>query len=82
MRLRKENAVLKWTLIITCELFLALFLILPLVFILETAFAQGLAAYWNSITDQYAIKAALLTLRPPFGRWASIRSSVFPPHGA
>ena len=63
MRLRKENAALKWTLIIACELFLALFLILPLVFILETAFAQGLAAYWNSITDQYAIKAALLTLK-------------------
>ena len=75
MRLRKENAVLKWTLIITCELFLALFLILPLVFILETAFAQGLAAYWNSITDQYAIKAALLTLKATL--WAVGVNTLF-----
>ena len=75
MRLRKENAVLKWTLIITCELFLTLFLILPLVFILETAFAQGLAAYWNSITDQYAIKAALLTLKATL--WAVGVNTLF-----
>ena len=75
MQLRKENAALKWTLIIACELFLALFLILPLVFILETAFAQGLAAYWNSITDQYAIKAALLTLKATL--WAVGVNTLF-----
>ena len=75
MQLRKENAVLKWTLIIACELFLALFLILPLVFIIETAFAQGLAAYWSSITDQYAIKAALLTLKATL--WAVGVNTLF-----
>ncbi len=75
MRIRKENALLKWTLIIACELFLALFLILPLVFILETAFAQGLAAYWNSITDQYAIKAAVLTVKATL--WAVGVNTLF-----
>ncbi|MBR5758710.1 MAG: sulfate ABC transporter permease subunit CysW [Thermoguttaceae bacterium] len=75
MQIRKENALLKWTLIIACELFLALFLILPLVFILETAFAQGLAAYWNSITDQYAIKAAVLTVKATL--WAVGVNTLF-----
>ncbi|MBQ9813694.1 MAG: sulfate ABC transporter permease subunit CysW [Thermoguttaceae bacterium] len=75
MQIRKENKALKWTLIIACELFLALFLILPLVFILETAFAQGLAAYWNSITDQYAIKAAVLTVKATL--WAVGVNTLF-----
>ena len=75
MEMKETNVITKWTLIVGCELFLALFLILPLVFIIETAFAQGLAAYWNSITDQYAVKAAWLTVKATL--WAVGVNTLF-----
>lgn len=75
MEMKEANVITKWTLIVGCELFLALFLILPLVFIIETAFAQGLAAYWNSITDQYAVKAAWLTVKATL--WAVGVNTLF-----
>ena len=75
MQMNRENAFIKWTLIVGCELFLALFLILPLVFIIQTAFAQGLATYCNSITDQYAVKAAWLTVKATL--WAVGVNTLF-----
>lgn len=75
MQMKRENAFIKWTLIVGCELFLALFLILPLVFIIQTAFAQGLATYCNSITDQYAVKAAWLTVKATL--WAVGVNTLF-----
>ena len=62
MELRKENKVLKTILIIISFLFLGIFLILPLIYILVTAFRYGISEYINAVTDEYAIKAALLTL--------------------
>lgn len=62
MELRKENKALKTVLIIISFLFLGIFLILPLIYILVTAFRYGIAEYINAVTDEYAIKAALLTL--------------------
>lgn len=62
MELRKENKALKTILIIISFLFLGIFLILPLIYILVTAFRYGIAEYINAVTDEYAIKAALLTL--------------------
>lgn len=75
MQMNRENAFIKWTLIVGCELFLALFLILPLVFIIQTAFAQGLATYCNSITDEYAVKAAWLTVKATL--WAVGVNTLF-----
>jgi len=43
-------------------LFCGLFLVLPLVFVLYQAFAQGIAAWWANITDFYTIRALNLTL--------------------
>ena len=37
-------------------------MILPLIYILVTAFRYGISEYINAVTDEYAIKAALLTL--------------------
>lgn len=62
MELRKENKILKTILIIISFLFLGIFLILPLIYILVTAFRYGISEYINAVTDEYAIKAALLTL--------------------
>ena len=62
MELRKENKALKTALIIISFLFLGVFLILPLIYILVTAFRYGISEYINAVTDEYAIKAALLTL--------------------
>ncbi|MBR0226050.1 MAG: sulfate ABC transporter permease subunit CysW [Thermoguttaceae bacterium] len=62
MDIRKNSGVVKWTLIVLCSSFLVVFLILPLIYIVVTALRSGFQAYWNSITDEYAIKAALLTI--------------------
>ena len=62
MELRKENKALKTALIIISFLFLGVFLILPLIYILVPAFRYGISEYINAVTDEYAIKAALLTL--------------------
>lgn len=42
--------------------FLGLFLIVPLCFVLYQAFKGGLAAYWQAVSDTYAVQALLLTL--------------------
>ncbi len=75
MNLRKDSGALKWTLIIIGELFLALFLILPLVFIVRTSLEKGLAVYFKSITDQYAVKAAFLTIKATI--WAVVVNTIF-----
>lgn len=75
MNLRKDSGALKWTLIIIGELFLALFLILPLVFIVRTSLEKGLTVYFKSITDQYAVKAAFLTIKATI--WAVVVNTIF-----
>ncbi|MBR5757793.1 MAG: sulfate ABC transporter permease subunit CysW, partial [Thermoguttaceae bacterium] len=62
MDIRKNSGAVKWTLIVLCSAFLVVFLVLPLIYIVVTALRAGFQAYWNSITDEYAIKAALLTI--------------------
>ena len=42
--------------------FVLIFLVLPLVFVLTQALAQGIPAYLATITDPYTVKALLLTL--------------------
>lgn len=62
----KENSVLKWILIALCFIFLLLFLVLPLVYIVVTALREGVAGYIRAVTDEYAVKAAQLTI------WATL----------
>ena len=75
MGIRKDSGFLKWALITGCSLFLAVFLILPLVYIIATALRQGFQAYWNSITEEYAIKAATLTIEATV--WAVVVNAIF-----
>lgn len=62
MNLRRENKVLKYVLITISFIFLGVFLILPLIYIVITALKDGISGYINAVTDEYAIKAALLTI--------------------
>ena len=75
MELRKENKVLKYTLITISFIFLGVFLILPLIYILVTALRQGISAYVNAVSDEYAIKAALLTIQATV--WAVVINTLF-----
>ena len=43
--------------------FLTVMLIFPLVYVIVTAFREGIAPYWNAVTDEYAVKSILLTVQ-------------------
>lgn len=75
MELRKNSGPLKWILIAAVTVFLAVFLVLPLVYIIVTALSRGLDTYLASISDEYAVKAALLTIRATV--WAVVINTVF-----
>lgn len=75
MELRKNSGPLKWGLIALVALFLAVFLLLPLVYIVITALSKGVGSYIASITDPYAVKAAWLTIRATI--WAVIVNTIF-----
>lgn len=75
MQLRKDSGVLKWVLIILCVVFLAVMLLLPLVYIVITALREGIGTYIAAITDQYARKAALLTIEAT--GWAVVINTLF-----
>ena len=62
-------------LIILVTLFLAVFLILPLVYILMTALGKGVEVYKASITDKYAVKAIQLTVQATL--WAVAVNTIF-----
>jgi sulfate/thiosulfate transport system permease protein len=57
-----ESHVVRWTLIGIALVFLALVLLLPLALVFAQAFARGLPAYWEAITEPDALSAAKLTL--------------------
>lgn len=75
MQLRKDSGVLKWVLIILCVVFLAVMLLFPLVYIVITALREGIGTYIAAITDQYARKAALLTIEATV--WAVVINTLF-----
>ena len=75
MELRKNSGALKWILICVSVVFLSVMLLLPLIYILITALRQGFGAYFAAITDQYAVKAALLTIQATL--WAVGVNTVF-----
>lgn len=75
MEIRKDSGILKWILITICFAFLGIFLLLPLGYIVATALRDGINAYMNAITDEYAIKAVLLTLEATI--WAVAINTIF-----
>lgn len=62
MDVRKNSGILKWVLIVCSALFLAVMLILPLIYVLVTALREGWQSYAAAVTDEYAVKAVLLTV--------------------
>lgn len=62
METRKNSGPLKWILIGISTLFLIVMLILPLTYVLVTAFGEGIKVFVASVTDYYALKAIGLTL--------------------
>ena len=75
MEIRKNKGPLKWIFIILCFVFLAVFLLLPLIYIVATALREGLGAYFNAVSDEYALKAALLTIKATV--WAVVINTIF-----
>jgi sulfate transport system permease protein len=59
---RKNSGPAKWILITICTLFLLVMLILPLVYVMATAFSDGISAFIKAVTDEYALKSILLTV--------------------
>lgn len=60
---QKPSKAFQWFLIAVCVIFLGIFLILPLIYVLVTAFREGIGPYLAAITDEYALKAVTLTLQ-------------------
>ena len=52
----------RWFLILLGIVFLAVFLVLPLIYVLVTALREGWNVYVKSVSDPYAVKAIVLTL--------------------
>ena len=62
MEIRKNSGPLKWILIGISTLCLIVMVILPLTYVLVTAFGEGIKVFVASVTDYYALKAIGLTL--------------------
>lgn len=62
MEIRKNSGPFKWILIGISTLFLVVMLILPLTYVLVTAFGEGIKVFVAAVTDYYALKAVGLTL--------------------
>lgn len=63
MEIRNDRGIVKWLLVGFCAAFLTVMLILPLMYVLATALREGVGAYLAAVSDPYAVKAVLLTLR-------------------
>lgn len=74
MKQKQKNG-FRWFLIALCVAFLGVFLILPLIYVLVTAFREGIAPYLAAITDEYALKAVYLTLEATL--WAVAINTLF-----
>lgn len=59
---KKEGGAVKWILIAISVLFLGVMLVLPLIYVLVTAFGSGIGVFAKAVTDKYALKSVVLTL--------------------
>lgn len=58
----KGSKAVKWILIGISVIFIFLMLVLPLITVITEALKQGFAVYAEAVTDEYTVKALLLTL--------------------
>lgn len=63
MNVRKNSGPIKWILIGICTAFLVVMLILPLIYVLFTAFEKGVQVFIDAVGDKYALKAIALTIK-------------------
>lgn len=63
MKIRNNSGPVKWLLIAVSVFFLAVMLILPLIYVVVTSLREGIQVYIAAVTDEYAVKAILLTLK-------------------
>lgn len=59
---KKKTDIIPRVLILLGIVFLAVFLVLPLIYVLVTALREGWNVYVKSVSDPYAVKAIVLTL--------------------
>ena len=69
------SKLVKWLLIGLCFLFVAVMLILPLITVITEALRSGYEAYRQAVTDEYTIKAVLLTIEATF--FAVLFNTIF-----
>ena len=62
MNIRKDSGPLKWILIGISVLFLFMMLILPLSYVMYTAFSKGIKVFLAAVTDKYALHSIKLTI--------------------
>lgn len=72
---REENRVVKYILIAISAIFLIVMLVLPLVTVIVNSLYKGIKFYIEQITDEYTVKALLLTLRATL--WALLINTIF-----
>lgn len=63
MNIRNDRGIIKWSLIGLCAIFLIVALVLPLVYVIVAALRDGWNKYVTAISDTYAVKSILLTLK-------------------
>lgn len=69
------SKLVKWLLIGLCFLFVAVMLILPLITVITEALRSGYEAYKQAVTDEYTVKAVLLTIEATF--FAVLFNTIF-----
>ena len=63
MNIRNDRGIIKWLLIGLCAIFLIVALVLPLMYVIVTALRDGWNEYVTAISDTYAVKSILLSLK-------------------
>ena len=63
MNIINDRGIIKWLLIGLCAIFLIVALVLPLMYVIVTALRDGWNEYVTAISDTYAVKSILLTLK-------------------
>ena len=72
---KTSEKITKWLLVVISVLFLAVMLLLPLITVITEALRSGWKVYADAVTDEYTIKALLLTVKATL--FAVVFNTVF-----
>lgn len=72
---KTSEKITKWLLVVISVLFLAVMLLLPLITVITEALRSGWKVYAAAVTDEYTIKALLLTVKATL--FAVVFNTVF-----